>query len=174
MRWLLLLRHAKAIVATGRDDHERPLVDRGRRDAARIGAFVREIDMIPDLLIDSGAVRTRQTAMIAAAAWPGDVATRVEPKLYEANWTTIQELARALPDKTQHVMLVAHNPGLADLASHLAGRGARSEMQRMAAKFPTCALAVLEFDVDRWRDVEPGGALLARFVTPDDPHMGGE
>ena len=173
MRWLLLLRHAKAVVATGRDDHERALVDRGRRDAARVGAFVREIDMIPDLLIDSGAARTRQTAAIVAAAWPRVVATHVEPKLYEANWTAIQELARAFPDTAPHVMLVAHNPGLADLASHLAGRGARSEMQHMAAKFPTCALAVLEFDIDRWRDVEPGGALLARFVTPDDPRMGG-
>ena len=174
MRWLLLLRHAKAVVATGRDDHERALADRGRRDAARVGAFVREIDMIPDLLVDSGAARTHQTAAIVAAAWPRNVATRTEPKLYEASWTTIQELARALPDKAPHVMLVAHNPGLADLASHLAGRGARSEMQHMAAKFPTCALAILEFDIDRWRDVEPGAALLARFVTPDDPRIGGE
>jgi phosphohistidine phosphatase len=174
MRWLLLLRHAKAVTATGHDDYARVLVDRGRRDAARIGAFVAEIDMIPDLMIDSGAARTRETAAIVAAKWPRRVETGVEPKLYEASWTTIQGLVRALPDKAPHAMLVAHNPGLADLASHLAGRGARSEMLHMAGKFPTCALAILEFDIDRWHDAEPGGALLARFVTPDDRRIGGE
>jgi phosphohistidine phosphatase len=173
MRWLLLLRHAKAATATGRDDHERTLVERGRRDAAHVGAFVAAIDMVPDLLIDSGAARTRETAAIVAGAWPRPVETRAEPSLYEASWTTIQDLVRALPDKAPHVMLVAHNPGVADLASHLAGRGARREMQRMAAKFPTCGLAILEFDIDRWRDAEPGAALLARFVTPDDPRIGG-
>jgi phosphohistidine phosphatase len=171
MRWLLLLRHGKAIPATGRDDHERSLVERGRRDAARIGAFVAAIDMIPDLMIDSGAARTRETATIVAAGWPRPVERRVEPGLYEASWQAIQTIVRALPDAKPHVMLVAHNPGLADLATHLAGRGARSEMQRLAAKFPTSALAILEFDVDRWRDVEPGGGLLARFVTPDDSRL---
>lgn len=174
MRWLLLLRHAKAVPATGHDDYERALVDRGRRDAARIGAFVAEIDMIPDLMIDSGAARTRETATIVAAKWPRQVETHAEPGLYEASWTTLQTIVRALPDNAPHAMIVAHNPGLGDLASHLAGRGARREMQRMAGKFPTSGLAILEFDIDRWRDVEPGGALLARFVTPDDPRFGGE
>jgi phosphohistidine phosphatase len=174
MRWLQLLRHAKAVPATGRDDHERALVDRGRRDAARIGAFVAEIDMVPDLLIDSGAARTRETAAIVAQAWPRGVETHPEPGLYEATWRTILSIVLALPDKAPHVMLVGHNPGLADLAGHLAGRGARSEMQSMAAKFPTSALAILEFDVDRWRDAEPGAALLARFVTPGDPRIARE
>ena len=171
MRWLLLLRHAKAIPATGRDDHERPLVERGQRDAARIGAFIAAIDMIPNLLIDSGAARTRETAAIVAQGWPRQVERSVEPGLYDASWQAIQTIVRALPDTKPHVMLVAHNPGLADLATHLAGRGARSEMQAMATKFPTAALAILEFDTDHWRDVEPGGGLLARFVTPDDSRL---
>lgn len=174
MRRLLLLRHAKAIPATGRDDYERTLVERGRRDAERIGAFVAQSGMIPDLVIDSGAARTRETATIVLEAWPRRVALQAEPGLYDATRHAIQEIVRALPDTAPHVMLVGHNPGVADLANHLVGRGARGEMLRMAGKFPTSGLAILEFDIEHWRDVEPGGALLARFVTPDDPHVAGE
>jgi phosphohistidine phosphatase len=174
VRRLLLLRHAKAVPATGRDDHERALVERGRRDAQRIGAFVAEIGEIPDLLIDSGAARTRETAQIVSEAWPKRIETRAEPGLYEASRPAIQAIVRALPEKARHVMLVGHNPGFADLANHLVGKGVRSEMLRMAGKFPTAGLAILEFDIEHWRDVEPGSGLLARFVTPDDPRLAGE
>jgi phosphohistidine phosphatase len=165
---LLLLRHAKAIPATGRNDHARPLVERGRRDAARIGAYVAAIDRIPDLLIDSGAARTRETADIVAESWPHPFDRRVEPGLYDAGWAMIQTIVRALPDTAPRVMLIGHNPGLGELATHLAGRGARSELHAMAAKFATAALAIIEFDADHWREVALGAGLLARFVTPDD------
>jgi phosphohistidine phosphatase len=170
MRRLLLLRHAKAIHPTGRDDFDRELIDRGRRDAARIGAFVAEIGMIPDLIVDSGAARTRATAAIVLAGWARHVETRQEPRLYEATRGAILEVVRALADTAPHVMLVGHNPSVADLANHLIDRGARGEMLRMAGKFPTSGLAILEFVVDRWRDVVPRSGLLARFVTPDDLH----
>jgi phosphohistidine phosphatase len=168
MRRLLLLRHAKAIHPTGHDDFERELVDRGRRDAGRIGAFVAENGMIPDLVVDSGAARTRATAAIVLAAWARHVQSQQEPRLYEATRGAILEVVRALADAAPHVMLVGHNPSIADLANHLVGRGVRGEMSRMAGKFPTSGLAILEFGVDRWRDVAPGSGLLARFVTPDD------
>jgi phosphohistidine phosphatase len=171
VRRLLLLRHAKAVPATGRDDHERALLERGRRDAERIGAFVAAISMIPDLMIDSGAVRTRETATLVSEAWPQPVEARAEPGLYEASRHVLQHIVRALPDAARDVMLVAHNPGLADLANHLVGKGARDEMLRMAGKFPTAGLAILEFEIEHWRDLEPGSGLLARFVTPDDPRV---
>jgi phosphohistidine phosphatase len=168
MRRLLLFRHAKAIPATGRDDYERALVERGRRDAAAIGAFVAEIGLIPDLVLHSGAERARETAAIAMKAWPRRVEARAERGLYDATRPALEAIVRALPDKAASVMLVGHNPGLADLANALVGSGAKSETLRMAGKFPTSGLAVLEFDVDRWRDAAPGAALLARFATPDD------
>ncbi|MBV8663259.1 MAG: histidine phosphatase family protein [Hyphomicrobiales bacterium] len=168
---LLLLRHAKAIPATGRDDHARPLVERGRRDAARIGAYIAAIDRLPDLLIDSGAARTRETAQVGAEGWRQPIERRQEPGLYDASWPTILSVVRALPGAAPRVMLVGHNPGLGELAVHLAGRGARSELHNMANKFPTAALAILEFDADHWREVAPGGGLLARFVTPDDSRL---
>jgi phosphohistidine phosphatase len=169
MRRLLLLRHAKATPATGRNDHERALVERGRRDAARMGEIIAEAGLIPDLVVHSGAERARETAAIAIKAWPHKVAARTEPTLYEASRAQILGVARALPDTAPSVLLVGHNPGFAELANDLAGRGSRSEILRMAAKFPTSGLAVLEFEVEHWRDIAPGSALLARFAAPDAP-----
>ncbi len=168
MRRLLLLRHAKAIPATGRHDYERALVERGRRDAAGIGAFVAEIGMIPDLVIYSNAERTRETAAIVLGAWPRAVEARAEPRLYDAMRPALHAIVRALPDAAASVMLVGHNPGVADLANLCAGRGDKNDLLRMAGKFPTSGLAVLEFPVERWRDAALGKAKLVRFVTPDD------
>jgi phosphohistidine phosphatase len=168
MRRLLLLRHAKAIPATGHNDYERALIERGRRDAGAIGALVAEIGLIPDLVIHSGAERTRETAAIAMKAWPRRIEARAEPGLYGATRPALLAIVRALPDAAASVMLVGHNPGLADLANHLVGDGAKSDIARMAAKFPTAGLAALEFDVKRWRDAAPGAAQLTRFATPDD------
>ena len=168
MRRLLLLRHAKAVPSTGRNDYDRALIERGRRDAAGIGAFVAETGMIPDLVIYSGAARAHETAAIVLKAWPRRVEARAEAGLYEATRDAIQQIVRALPDTAPSVLLIGHNPGLADLANHLVGGGAESDIARMAGKFPTAGLAALEFDVDRWRDVARGSARLARFVTPDD------
>ncbi len=168
MRRLLLLRHAKAVPATGRHDYERGLVERGRRDAAGIGAFVAENGLIPDLVIHSGAERTRETAAIALAAWPRPIEARAEPGLYDATRPALLTIVRALPEAAPIVMLVGHNPSVADLAATLVGRGDKSDMARMAGKFPTAGLAVLEFDVKSWRDARPGAARLARFATPED------
>lgn len=168
MRRLLLLRHAKAIPSTGRHDFDRALIERGRRDAAGIAAFIAESDLIPDLVIYSSAERTRETAAIVLKAWPRRVQSRAEPGLYDAARQAIHAIVHALPDTAASVMLVGHNPGIADLANHLVGRGAKHDRLRMAAKFPTSGLAVVEFAADHWRDAEPGAALLARFVAPDD------
>ncbi len=171
MRRLLLLRHAKAAVFTGHDDHERALIERGRRDAARVGAFVAASGLTPELVVHSGARRTRETAEIARAAWPRLVEARVEPRLYEASRPAFEAIVRALPDGCATVMVVGHNPSLVDVANHLVGHGADVDLLRLSAKFPTAGLAALEFDVAHWRDVKPGSATLACFASPDDPKV---
>ena len=171
MRQLLLFRHAKATVATGHDDHERPLMERGRRDAARVAAFVAASGLTPDLVVHSGARRARETAEIARAAWPRAVETRTEPRLYDASRSAVEAVVRALPDACASVMLVGHNPSLADVANHLIGQGADFDLLRISAKFPTGSVAALEFDVAHWRDIQPGSAKLAGFATPDDPKL---
>ena len=171
MRRLLLFRHAKATVATGHDDHERALMERGRRDAARVAAFVAASGLTPELVVHSGARRARETAEIARAAWPRLVDLRVEPRLYEASRPTVEAIVRALPDGSASVMVVGHNPSLADVANHLVGDGADFDLLRISAKFPTAGLAALEFDVAHWRDIKPRSAKLACFAAPDDPKV---
>ena len=171
MRRLLLFRHAKATVATGHDDHERALIERGRHDAARIAAFLAASGLIPELIIHSGARRARETAEIARAAWPRLVEARTEPHLYEASRHAIEAIVRALPDGSASVMVVGHNPGLADVANHLVGHGAKFDLLRLSAKYPTAGVAALEFDVAHWRDVKPHSAKLACFATPGDPKV---
>ena len=172
MRRLFLVRHAKAEPAVGRDDYERALTDRGREDARRVADALAARDMLPDVLIHSGALRTKQTAEIFAAEWPRRVELEEELALYDATPGVLFARARALSDSYASIGLVGHNPGLGELAVALAGSGAHSELRRMAAKFPTGAVAALDFSVPTWDDIERKAALLALFLTPSEIEAG--
>jgi phosphohistidine phosphatase len=168
MRRLLLLRHAKAAPSAGRDDYDRALTDVGREDAHRMGAWLADHGHIPDIVVYSSAERTRETAEIVASAWPKLVKSIAEPRLYEATRHLTFTLAEGLPDSAAVAMFVGHNPSIGDIASQFTAAGAAAERIRMAAKFPTTGLAVLDFPVDRWVDIASRSARLLRFVTPSD------
>ncbi len=172
MRRLFLVRHAKAEPAVGRSDYDRALTDRGREDARRVAGALAARGMMPDLLIHSGALRTKQTAEIFAGEWPRRVELEEEPGLYDATPGMLYARARALPDSHATIGLVGHNPGIGELAVSLAGSGAYSELRRMAAKFPTCAVAALDFSEQAWDDIERKTALLALFLTPSEIEAG--
>jgi phosphohistidine phosphatase len=166
MRRLYLIRHAKAEPAVGQDDFERALTDRGRSDARRIAAVLGARDMLPEALIHSGALRAMQTAEILAAQWPRRVELREELGLYDASQSMLFARTRALSNQVESVALVGHNPGVGDLAAALAGDGANPELRRMAAKFPTGSVAVIDFEISAWSDVDRKGGRLALFLTP--------
>jgi phosphohistidine phosphatase len=168
MRRLFLVRHAKAQRPPGQDDHERALTDRGRADARRVADALAARNLLPEVLIHSGALRARETAEIFIAEWARDVELRQDPGLYNATQVMLFASARALPDSNARVGFVGHNPGLAELAVSLAGSGAQSELRRMEAKFPTCAVAALDFSVRQWLNIERKSAKLALFVTPSE------
>ena len=144
MRRLFLIRHAKAEPHVGREDYERRLTDRGRADARRMAQALSARKIIPEVLVHSGEARAKETAEIFAADWKRKVDLREEPGLYDASLATLLALTRALPDKRQRVGLVGHNPGLGELAMALTGSGAHPEMRRLAAKYPTGAVATLD------------------------------
>ncbi len=168
MRRLFLIRHAKAEPGVGRDDFERALTDRGREDAKRVASVLAAKNMLADVLIHSGAARARETAEIFAAQWPHEVALEEELGLYDATDAMLFGRTRALPDSRVRVGFVGHNPGLGALASLLAGSGAHSELRRMATKFPTCAVAALDFRIRHWDDAQRESGLLALFLTPSE------
>jgi phosphohistidine phosphatase len=168
MRRLFLVRHAKAELATGRDDYARKLTERGRADARRVAQALAARHFLPDVLIHSGAARAKQTAEILAAAWEDKAELEEDARLYDASFTTLLDRARGLGREHKSVGLVGHNPGLGELATALTGSGAEPEVSRLSAKYPTGAVAVLDFSIKRWEDLERHSAMLALYLTPSD------
>jgi phosphohistidine phosphatase len=167
MRRLLLLRHAKAEPAGNRPDFDRTLADRGRRNARSIGGFIAREGLAPAFAVVSPASRTVETWKVIQAQLPSVEAT-IDPRLYGASEATLLSAVHSLPAKYKSAMLIGHNPGLARLALILAGSGGKRELRAMYEKFPTCAFAVLDFDIADWKDAMPGGGMLKYFVTPKD------
>jgi phosphohistidine phosphatase len=167
MRRLFLVRHAKAEAASvGREDYTRKLTQRGRFDARRVAKALAARHFLPDVLIHSGAARAKETAEIFAAEWRSKAELEEAAWLYDASLTTLLDRTRALRDEDKRVGLVGHNPGLGELATALTNSGAQPQAQRLAAKYPTGAVAVLDFSIRRWGEVERNSGRLALYLTP--------
>jgi phosphohistidine phosphatase len=170
---LLLLRHAKTEPGgSGIEDHERQLMARGREDAPKLGRYIRAHDYLPELVLSSTSRRTVETVELVTETWPGTRRIDYLEALYLAEPDVILQVARLAPDKMKSVMVVGHNPGMEQVATFLARgpvkRKERDRFDQIEEKFPTAALAVLDFDVARWRDLAPGQGALKDFVRPRD------
>ncbi|NWG72982.1 MAG: histidine phosphatase family protein [Parvularculaceae bacterium] len=164
---LLLLRHAKSDWADPKlADHDRPLAPRGRRDAPRMAAYMAREGLLPDIVLCSTSLRTRQTLDLISSrvALPDDV--RFEKGLYLAEAEALLDRLRQLPKGAARVLVIGHNPGLHELALSLCGSGDPTMLERLTDKFPTCALAVISFKGNEWRRLAPGAAQLDRLVSP--------
>ncbi len=173
MKRLVLLRHAKAIpAAPDLDDRDRRLADRGRSDAIRMGQFLKEESCVPELVLCSTALRTRETLDLVVPQLGAAPVTRLLPELYLARWLTIVNLVRQVREKADTMMIVGHNPGLEECAKKLArppgDTKARKLHQLLQSEYPTAAVAVFEFDVDIWSAIERGEGELQNFVRPRD------
>ena len=173
MKRIILLRHAKAEPADGpTPDRERVLTARGRNDAERVARFMRTCDVSPDLVLCSTATRTRETlALVSEVACPR-AATTFHDDLYMADAADILQILRGLDASVHAVLVVGHNPGMSDLALMLCATPAdarhRAAYQRLREAFPTAALAVIDVEVDSWRDVRAGAGALTHFIRPRD------
>jgi phosphohistidine phosphatase len=165
---LCLLRHAKSSWDDAAlDDHERPLAERGARDAARIGTWMADAGLVPDLVLCSDAVRTRATLALVLSAL-ADVAPQIatEPGLYLAAAEAMTARLQAV-EGARTVLMIGHNPGIHALALDLIGSGETKALAHLAMKYPTAALAVLRFEgATAWRDIAAGRGRLVHFVTP--------
>ncbi len=165
----MLLRHAKSSWDDPElDDHERPLARRGTRDAPNIGAFINKHQLHPDLIVCSDAVRARATLALVLSKLDADQPEVVfEPLLYLAEPEKMLEVIATLDASAQQVLMIGHNPGMHALALGLVGAGESKGLTQLAIKFPTAALAVIEFDADTWADLQSGRGRLRAFVTPN-------
>jgi phosphohistidine phosphatase len=163
---LLLLRHAKAAPHDPPRDHARPLVERGRADAARMGRFLAAEKRPIEAAVHSGAQRAKETLTVALGELPKGIPVSIEPRLYEATAGGLIAALRALPDAAKTILVVGHNPSIAEAANRLAGSGEEDALRRMSAKYPTSGLAILDFDAAHWSQLGAVSGRLVAFVTP--------
>ena len=165
-RKLVLLRHAKS-AWPDLPDHERPLAGRGRRDAPVMGRWLRAAGHVPDQVLCSTARRTRETWQLAQPGLGAAPPVRFEDQVYEASAAQLLDLARHAPPAAKTLLIVGHDPGIPGSALLVAGAAApagsggesgavpQAVVDRMRAKFPTAAIAVLEL-TGPWDRLAPG------------------
>ncbi|MEM7455615.1 MAG: histidine phosphatase family protein [Planctomycetota bacterium] len=161
-RTLLMMRHAKSSWSDGcLADHDRPLNNRGLRDAPRMGRFLDSISLVPDAIISSTANRALTTAKLLSENCGGFNGELVEYEaFYHAPPSIYLERATLLDDSTSIVMFVGHNPGMAEVASMVS-----ENWETM----PTAAIARVEFPVDSWVDVQSfSQATLVELWKPKE------
>ncbi|MFD5076956.1 SixA phosphatase family protein [Streptomyces sp. NPDC058371] len=166
-RRIVIFRHAKADWPQV-SDHERPLADRGRLDAATTGRKLADTGIALDLALCSTATRTRETWKLAVHELPHRPKTVYEERLYEASPGELIAVLNETPDDAQNVVLIGHNPGVQGLADILAGPSEGDARARMSSRgFPTAAFAVLTF-TGSWKTLEPGVATLTDYWAPSE------
>lgn len=145
MKTVLLLRHGKSKRGPEYEaDFERPLAKRGKRDAVRMGEFLAEQDLVPELILSSPAKRARDTALRCADAAGYLDPIRFERSLYYGSADSYLELLWALEDTVSRVLFVAHNPDMEEVVETLGHRYVR---------LPTAALARIDADTEQWGDL---------------------
>ena len=160
MKRLILMRHAKSDWSTGAvNDHDRPLNARGRNAATKLGDWLRQHLMIPDQVLCSSAVRTRET--LARLDLPVDVPLRHDPNLYLAEPQIILATLRTATGDS--ILMIGHNPGIAMMAE---GILTTLPDHPSFAAYPTGATLVAEWDIDNWSDADWGQATARHFVVP--------
>ena len=165
-RRLLLLRHAKAEHPDLIADIQRPLSLVGRKQSAKVGAALAANDLVPDLVLCSASVRTRQTWELARGALGADPEVRFLEDLYYAGSSAVLELVRAVPADVRTVLVVGHEPTMSQAAVLLAGADSDpTTLARVRVGVPTASWSLLE--VDGWDGLDRASANLRRLAIPE-------
>ncbi len=163
MKRLILMRHAKSDWAHGLADEDRPLNARGRRAAPVMAGWLATQgpgqDWLPDEVLCSTAARTRETLSLLNV----DAPARFVPELYLASPVDLRKALRGA--KGQRVLMLGHNPGLAQWAEALIK--APPDHPKFA-QYPTCATLVVDFAIQDWTDLQDGQGDVAGFAVPRD------
>jgi len=165
-RELLLLRHGKSDWSTYVNDYQRPLKNRGKRGAQRIGVWLQQQGLVPDLICASPAERALATAQKCGKVMGIDAKhVHLDKRIYLANPQQFLDVLAECPDEAQCVMLVGHNPGLEQLLSHLSDRPI--ELPADGKLLPTATLARLAMP-DDWHALKAGSAKLMQLTRAAD------
>lgn len=170
MKRLLIFRHAKAGPHDEAHDKQRALIKRGRDDAALMGSAMRNRGYLPDLVLCSSAKRTAETWEYAAPELGAKPDVRFLDELYDAPEKSVLKTLRSVKDNAPVVMYIGHNPGLENLARKLVRKpedsAKKKRLSALEQKFPTSAVAVIDFDVKAWGEMDFGEGALVDFLAP--------
>jgi len=156
MKKLLLIRHAKAEHETKSPDFERPLTEKGIKDATMMSQRMVAESVKPQLIIASPALRTHTTANIFSEhLLSHEVET--DKKIYDASENTLLHIINTLPDERDFVAIVGHNPGISQILYYLTGK---------MKDVPTCAVALIEFDETEWKALSMEMGELSYYSEP--------
>ena len=160
-----MIRHAKSIWANPlQSDFERPLSERGKVEAPAMGEKLKQMGLVPDLIIASSAKRTRQTAKKIAKALDYDVDNiKWEEKLYHCIPSVFEEVIYEVSDKLKTVFIVAHNPGITEFVNNLAADFSIDNM-------PTCGIVGAHIETDEWSgfSIAKRKVFLFQYPGKDD------
>ena len=157
MRYLDLLRHAKAEPNNAMGDTARALTETGRETAATLCTDLRDLHPAPSFVLCSRATRTRQTLNIIQSALSDEADIETSADLYNASTSTIYELIKELPDAHSTVLLIGHNPGLSEIVNFLSA----TPLALQPADYVRLAI-----NIDHWANVMPGEGRVFRCFRP--------
>ncbi len=159
MKTLLLLRHAKSSwKKPDLPDHERPLNKRGKKEAPKVGDYLKNNSLLPDLVISSTARRAHDTAEAVAEACGFDGQVDLYQDLYMSDPTSYLDILRCLPDEASRVLVVGHNPDVEELLTLLTD---------VTGHMTTAALAVINLPISSWQELnEATDARLQTLWSP--------
>ena len=158
MKTLLVMRHAKSDhEEQDQTDHDRPLEQRGRVDAPKMGEFLTKKDMVPNYILASSAVRARETAKLVAKGCGFKGECDLKKELYLAPAKAYIDTLKALKTEAERVLIVGHNPGLEELLQHLTGN---------TEHMPTAAIARVTLAINAWKEfgLKTRGKLMALWL----------
>jgi phosphohistidine phosphatase len=163
MKTLLLVRHAKSSwEQPGLSDFDRPLNDRGKKDAPEMAKRVKEKGVEPDHFISSPAKRARRTARFFAEEFgfkKGEI--ELVDELYGASRAEFLKAITGISDKYETAALFSHNPGITDFASSLTNV--------RVDDMPTCAIFALQIETDNWKEFVNAEKKFLFFDYPKNP-----
>jgi phosphohistidine phosphatase len=167
LKRLILMRHAKAAYPLGVADHDRPLAQRGHHEAPLAGKWLLEQGIVPDFILCSSSLRTRQTCTWVCQQLGDKAPTpKLEERLYATGASTMLSVINHVPDTVQTLMVISHLPGVQDLALRLASRESDEDAyMELASRYPTSALTVFEH-TKPWAELDGQDARATHFHIP--------
>ena len=160
MKILYLIRHAKSSWGNPLEgDFDRPLNDRGKRDAPRMGKRLKEKRLAPDLLLSSPAKRALTTCELIADSinYPTEK-IKTDRALYHAQDEDILRIIKNLNDKHDTVLIFGHNPGLTDFVNRLTDTNIDN--------VPTGGVVACALNINSWKEIGWGKGEIDFFDYP--------